>query len=299
LSRTYFAIKSTQSGDQFIYFSSLCFWLLNICGSSIQGDKKYDDPNTAAQTILMEMKNLGIDSNVPPNKLRTGYGEYVCIILLRLINKALEKRKPTFKKVKDSKEKNDEETNIVDIEEEDMPDMINKEIDYGDSVVVNNVSSLQNTRPDINVEDNDDDETKILHSNIPKSDWMKEVQRIGSKLKIDYLNIGTYNSSEWRSHIEQVKTNDKNLALAIPSSRQVLENLSEDIEKILDKISKKEAMISKNFSKIISDYKGRDHEKNSQLEEFNLLRNKVDKMQKEFEELEDKLGDLNVSFIVI
>lgn len=247
----------------------------------------------------MEMKNLGIDSNVPPNKLRTGYGEFVCIVLLRLINKALEKRKPTFKKVKDSREKNEEEANIVDIEEEDMPDMINKEIDYGDNGVVNNSSSPAENKADINVEDNDDDdETKILHSNIPKADWMREVERIGSKLKIDYSNIGSYNSSEWRSHVEQVKTNDKNLAQAIPSSRQVLENLSEDIEKILDKINKKEAMISKNFSKIISDYKGRDHEKNSQLEEFNLLRNKVDKMQKEFEEMEDKLGDLNVSFCV-
>jgi hypothetical protein len=245
----------------------------------------------------MEMKNLGIDSNVPPNKLRTGYGEFVCIVLLRLINKALEKRKPVFKKVKDSKEKNEEEGNIVEIEEEDMPDMINKEIDYGDGGVVNNnATNPSENKVDTNVEEYDeDDETKILHSNIPKSDWMREVERIGSKLKIDYSNIGSYNSSEWRSHIEQVKTNDKNLAQAIPSSRQVLENLSEDIEKILDKINKKEAMISKNFSKIISDYKGRDHEKNSQLEEFNLLRNRVDKMQKEFEEKEDKLNELNVS----
>lgn len=74
----------------------------------------------------MEMKNVGIDSNVPPNKLRTGYGEYVCIVLQRLVNKALEKRKPNFKKVKENeKGKIDEESNIVDIEEEDMPDMIN------------------------------------------------------------------------------------------------------------------------------------------------------------------------------
>lgn len=153
---------------------------------------------------------------------------------------------------------------------------------------------------DVNPEDNDeDDDTKIMQSNIPKSDWMKEVNRISSKLKIDYSNVESYNTSEWRSHVEQVKTNDKNLAQAIPSSRQVLENLSEDIEKMLDKINKKEAMISKNFSKIISDYKGRDHEKNSQLEEFNVLRNKVDKMQKNYEEMEDKLGELNVSHLIL
>jgi hypothetical protein len=71
LSRTYFAIKSTLPGDQFIYFGTLCFWLLNLSGSNIQSDKKYDDPNTTSQTILLEMKNLGIDANVAPNKLRT------------------------------------------------------------------------------------------------------------------------------------------------------------------------------------------------------------------------------------
>lgn len=49
------------------------------------------------------MKSLGIDSNVAPNKLRTGYGDTVCIVLLRLINKALEKKKPTFKKIKEEK----------------------------------------------------------------------------------------------------------------------------------------------------------------------------------------------------
>ena len=71
LSRSYFAIKSVNTGDQFVYYSALAFWLLNICGSSIQGDKKYDDPNAINQNILLEMRNLGIEVGIPPNKLRT------------------------------------------------------------------------------------------------------------------------------------------------------------------------------------------------------------------------------------
>ena len=46
------------------------------------------------------MKNVGIDLNIPPNKLRLGYGEYVCMVVINLINKALEKKKPKFKKTK-------------------------------------------------------------------------------------------------------------------------------------------------------------------------------------------------------
>lgn len=100
LSRTYFAVKSSNPGDQFIYFGTLSFWLLNLCGSSVQSEKKYDDPNSTSQTILMEMKNVGIDISAPPNKLRNGYGEYVCLVLNKLVNKALERKKPQFKKIK-------------------------------------------------------------------------------------------------------------------------------------------------------------------------------------------------------
>ena len=71
LSRSYFAVKSTNQGEQFIYFSSLAIWLLSICGSQITGDKKYDDPVTMANNILTEMKGVGINIDVPPNKLRT------------------------------------------------------------------------------------------------------------------------------------------------------------------------------------------------------------------------------------
>lgn len=71
MSRTYFATKSTNPGEQFIYFSSLSIWLLSLCGVTIQADKKYDDPTTMANNILSEMKNAGINVDVAPNKLRT------------------------------------------------------------------------------------------------------------------------------------------------------------------------------------------------------------------------------------
>lgn len=100
LSRSYFALKSANPGDQFIFFATLSIWLLNLNGSSIQGDKKYDDPLTTSQNILLEMKNLGINLDVPPNKLRQGYGEYVCLVLINLINKALEKKRPKYRKTK-------------------------------------------------------------------------------------------------------------------------------------------------------------------------------------------------------
>lgn len=70
LSRSYFAIKSTNPGEQFIYFSSLSIWLLSLCGVQMSGDRKYEDPLTTANSIITELKNLGVSIDVAPNKLR-------------------------------------------------------------------------------------------------------------------------------------------------------------------------------------------------------------------------------------
>jgi len=71
LSRTYFAVKLPNSNDQSIYFNSLSIWLIGLCGGAMSGDKKYDDPLTMATNLLTEMKVLGIECDIPPNKLRT------------------------------------------------------------------------------------------------------------------------------------------------------------------------------------------------------------------------------------
>ena len=46
-------------------------------------------------------------------------------------------------------------------------------------------------------------------------------------------------TSEWREHIQQIKEGGEKFTTAIPDSRAVLENLSSEIDKSLDKIMKK------------------------------------------------------------
>lgn len=117
---------------------------------------------------------------------------------------------------------------------------------------------------------------------------------MSNKLKIDYSSLTSYNQNDWRNHFEIIKVNDKKLVKSIPESRVVLENLSEDIEKIMDKITKKENMISKNFSSILSDYKGKQKETNTQLSEFNQLKSRVEKLKKDYDELEERAVENNV-----
>lgn len=172
--------------------------------------------------------------------------------MVKLIDAVLEKKKILLKKpkVEVDKTKEKESDNIVEIEEE-SPELINKEIDYGDdSRGIKEVS-----RKEMEAEENNDLVQIILNSNISPDEWNREVERVSSKLRTDYTkNTTNYNVAEWRNHIDQIKTNEQNFSKSIPDTRSILENLSADIDRSLEKISKKESMISKNFSNIVRLY---------------------------------------------
>ena len=133
MTTTYFISKSPNAGEQNVYFIALSSWLVNLCGGKIQGDKKYDDPVTMANNLLTEMKNIGIECSVPPNQLRAGYGVPICSVLLLLVNKVLEKKGFSFKKPKFVDEGKSNTKSAPDVEDE-APELINNEIDFGDNL---------------------------------------------------------------------------------------------------------------------------------------------------------------------
>ena len=162
------------------------------------------------------------------------------------MDKALEKKKMQFKRLKIDNDKADKNTgDVVDIEEE-SPDPINMEIEYDDEGKGNEFYKGKEDTADKN-----EIISNILSSDIPADEWQRELERVSSKLKMDY-NATNYHTSEWRNHIESIKNNEQNFAKSIPDSRSILENLSGDIDRSLEKIRKKEAMISKNFTNIVS-----------------------------------------------
>jgi len=106
ISRSFFALPSSNASEQFIYFVSLVSWLLSVNNHQVTGWNKYDDPMTASQNVsklklfnpsVLELKKLGIELDMPPNKLKAGCGEGVCIVLQKLCTMSL-KIKFTFKK---------------------------------------------------------------------------------------------------------------------------------------------------------------------------------------------------------
>ena len=186
MTTTYFISKSPNAGEQNVYFIALSSWLVNLCGGKIQGDKKYDDPVTMANNLLTEMKNIGIECSVPPNQLRAGYGVPICSVLLLLVNKALEKKGFSFKKPKFVDEGKSNTKSAPDVEDE-APDLINNEIDFGDNL--NNEKVNEDEKEEDKMEE--DDGNKILYSGTSGEDWQRELEKVSSKLKMDYdsLNV--------------------------------------------------------------------------------------------------------------
>ena len=79
------------------------------------------------------MKNVGIECGVPPNQLRQGFGTPICIVLLSLVDKVIQKIGFSFKPPKLEEKRGNIKEDGLDIEDE-MPDLINNEIDYGDDI---------------------------------------------------------------------------------------------------------------------------------------------------------------------
>ena len=250
MTTTYFISKSPNAGEQNVYFIALSSWLVNLCGGKIQGDKKYDDPVTMANNLLTEMKNIGIECSVSPNQLREGYGVPICSVLLLLVNKVLEKKGFSFKKPKFVDEGKSNTKSAPDVEDE-APELINNEIDFGDNL--NNEKVNEDEKEEDKMEE--DDGNKILYSGTSGEDWQRELEKVSSKLKMDYDSLNVFGNSEWRAHINIIQINEAKFTKEISDSRAVLENFSSEIDKTLEKITKKEEMISKNHSNVISSYK--------------------------------------------
>ena len=81
--------------------------------------------------IVLELKKLGIELDMPPNKLKTGHGDGVCAVLMKLCTVSVS-NKFKFKKpiIKDEGAQMDEEGDDMDNDMDgggDIADLANKE----------------------------------------------------------------------------------------------------------------------------------------------------------------------------
>merc|ERR1740121_3395384 len=190
--RTFFAYPAANPAHQFKYFTQIVVWGLNLMRLQATWDE-FEDPNTVIMSMLVILKDTGIQVNAVPGKLKQGYGDSVCLLLHALLKEVL--RRVAFEwgvpnypdeGLADEAEV-DSDAEIHSCPEEEMPgDGEEDDLMYQEDEVKKSGSD-------------DDDDHAVLEASIDPKEWLLEVERVAPKLKIQMPN----DSKEWRTHLQQ------------------------------------------------------------------------------------------------
>jgi len=177
-----------------------------------------------------------------PSKIKAGWGDGVCQLLIKLTEISIQ-NKFRFKKpvinsedtaVDDDPDDVDGDldggadlADVIHAEQED-DDIMEEEFEFGGNNAHNDLARQMEAEMAANA---------IIQSSISKEKWSLEVERVAHKLKI---NKNVADGREWRSHLDQTKKYAGQVKGSLPEVRMKLERLQEDATKALEKISKKE-----------------------------------------------------------
>lgn len=67
-------------------------WLLSLNDIQTQDFDTYNDPTTVAQNMQFEMRKLNVNVDVIASRIKQGYGEHICEILLGIIDATLKSK---------------------------------------------------------------------------------------------------------------------------------------------------------------------------------------------------------------
>ena len=126
----------------------------------------------------------------------------------------------------------------------------------------------------------------IIYSGITKEKWMIEVERVAHKLKV---NKTANDGKEWRSHLDQTKKYADQVRGNLPEVKVKLERLQDDATKALEKISRKEGMLSRSFQGQTGDYRAHSDNLKEIQENFSNVSKNVEELENELTEVNNRL----------
>uniref|UniRef100_A0A7N8XJ59 Intraflagellar transport protein 57 homolog n=1 Tax=Mastacembelus armatus TaxID=205130 RepID=A0A7N8XJ59_9TELE len=232
LSRHYFVSSpylASNPGEQFYMFTVIAAWLINLAGRPFTEPQEYDEPNATVSNILAELRAFGVKVDFPPSKLKSGSGEYVCLVLDRLAEEALKRRSFSFRRPNYPTETTEEES----VTEDDAELTLSK-------VEEEMIVSERSSKPD-----------EILESTVDATEWNLEVERVLPQLKV---TIRTDNK-DWRVHVDQMHQHRDGIKSSLKEAKSYLDKLQEDIGKTQEKVGSREKYINNQLEHLIQDYR--------------------------------------------
>ncbi|KAJ9585301.1 hypothetical protein L9F63_002886 [Diploptera punctata] len=253
LTRHYFAIQ-TNPGEQFYLFTSLAAWLIRKTGRQFEQPQEYDDPNSTISSILDSLRQMGINVDFAPNKLKQGYGEYAVLVLKHLTDTAMNTSNFKFQKPEPAVEIEQEDEEMED-ESELLLEKIEEEMaaDFSDEEEENllHIDDLQNLRignKNITEPQKPDD---ILKSTTDAESWKLELERVLPQLKV---TINT-DARDWRAHLDQMQKHRSGIDEALTTTKGQLNKLQNDISLVLEKIGSREKFLNNQLESLLVQYR--------------------------------------------
>lgn len=279
LTRIFFAYPAPNTAHQFKYFTQLVVWGLSLLRQQADWDE-YDDPNTVITNMLVVLKDLGIQVNTVPGKLKQGFGDGVCLLLNALFKEILrrsgfEYAAPSFpdEGLADEAEV-DSDAEIHSVGEDEMPG------DGEEDDLMYQEDELK--KPE---ENSDDADHGVLQTQIDPHVWQLEVERVVPKLKVTIPN----DAKEWRTHLSQTRQYKQVIESQFPNAKAQLEKLSRELSGALERIRAKENFINTQFDHRALDYRTQQEELTQVQTQYTELNEVVINYQIDLKNLSEEL----------
>eukprot|EP00746_Dinoflagellata_sp_MGD_P002383 gnl/MRDRNA2_/MRDRNA2_104630_c0_seq1.p1 gnl/MRDRNA2_/MRDRNA2_104630_c0~~gnl/MRDRNA2_/MRDRNA2_104630_c0_seq1.p1 ORF type:complete len:406 (+),score=119.35 gnl/MRDRNA2_/MRDRNA2_104630_c0_seq1:77-1294(+) len=282
MSRCYFVYPAQNGSQQYKYFTQLVVWLLKKVGREANWGK-YDDPNTTCTNMLIALKEFGLPVNLPPGKLKQGYGEGVCSVLHSLVSGVLKATEfqwgpPSFPEEALAEEADvDSDAEINSVDEEDL-------IGDGEEEDLMYTETLKDGKEDAG-DDDDDGDHGMLEATVDPKEWQLEVERVAPKLKV----VVPDDPKEWRTHLEQTKGYKGIIEGMFPNTKQQLQKLSNELGTVLERIRSKENFINAQFEYRAGDYREQQEELQRVSQQYNELNEVVMNLQNDQKSVTEEL----------
>ncbi|EFO64347.1 IFT complex B [Giardia lamblia P15] len=231
--------ESSSPLDQLVQTARLCHWLLSQLGISVQGVSEFDDPIAISTDLLVACKDIVNVANIPPHRIRMGYGDDLTALVLGVADACLAKLQPN---IVSWKSLGSEDTNAGierDNDDDDAPILDDLIVDDALIGTMTAKKGTFTTAVGLATGSLANDSGCIAPGLISEADWEQELMVVDSQLGNKQLG-GVYAGQDWRKDVVSMSLLAKALSKETGSCAQSISGLVTDFGKQLERISTRE-----------------------------------------------------------
>uniref|UniRef100_UPI00358ECDD4 intraflagellar transport protein 57 homolog isoform X2 n=1 Tax=Myxine glutinosa TaxID=7769 RepID=UPI00358ECDD4 len=291
--RHYFALQ-TNPGEQFHLFASLCTWLMAMAKGKRAAFGEWDgstflesnDPNVTVASILEFLRSVDLSVDVPPSRLKVGFGESVCMVLDRLTDHALKSsgfswQRPRYpEEAEEEQELLEEEGAELNLDNVEVEEPWNNDVDSEEGDVLLDLDGRHMNDPPVPGRPE-----SVLESQVNTEEWNLELERILPQLRL----IVQPDSKDWRTHLEQIQQHRQSISNTLMNTQAPMKRMEMEIEQTLDKLSNRERHLHTQLDGQVAELRAAQTRLNQVRENYHEMSGGVTKRSAILAEISDEL----------